>query len=76
MSGKPENFRRGLTGSLVRDEMSVKKSLQFNKQKTKFYGLVEYGDINSKQKRDKLADHALVLMFRPYREKLVQPIGV
>ena len=28
MSGKPENFRRGLTGSLVRDEMSVKKSLQ------------------------------------------------
>jgi hypothetical protein len=60
----------------VWDEMSVKKSLQFNKRRTKFYGLVEYGDINIKQKRDKRADHALVLMFRPYREKWVQPIGV
>ena len=73
MSGKPENLKRG---SLVWDEMSVKKSLQFNKQRMKFDGLIDYGDINIKQKSDKLADHALVLMFRPYREKWVQPIGV
>ncbi|KZS06447.1 Uncharacterized protein APZ42_030095 [Daphnia magna] len=66
MSGKPENLRRG---SLVWDKMSVKKSLQFNKQRMKFDGLVDYRDINIKHKSEKLADHALVLMFRPYREK-------
>ncbi len=73
MSGKPENLRRGL---LVWDEMSVKKSLQFNKQRMKFDGLVDYGDINIRHKSDKLADHAIVVMFRPYREKWVQPIAV
>ena len=59
------------------DEMSVKKSLKFSKQKMKFDGLVDYGgDSMITNKSDKLADHALVLIFRCYRSKWVQPIAV
>lgn len=73
LSGKNENLRKG---SLVWDEMSVKKSMKFNQQRMKFDGLVDYGDEMITEKSDKVADHALVLMFRPYRAKWVQPIGV
>lgn len=66
-------FRRG---SLVWDEMTVKKAMKFTRQKMKFDGFPDYGEDVKPEKRGKLADHALVLMFRPYRTKWVQPIGV
>ncbi|KAK4007494.1 hypothetical protein OUZ56_012649 [Daphnia magna] len=68
-------FRRG---SLVRDEMSVKKAVKFIRHKMNFDGFPDYEDdvyVPLGQCK-KLADHALVLMFRPYRAKWVQPIGV
>ena len=63
-------------GSLVWDEMSVKKAVKFSRQKMTFDGFPDYGEDVPAEKRDKLADHALVLMYRPYRAKWVQPIGV
>lgn len=62
--------------SLVWDEMTVKKAVKFNRQKMKFDGFPDYGEDVEPEKIEKLADHALVLMFRPYRAKWVQPIGV
>ncbi len=37
---------------------------------------MDYGGESLTNKSDKLADHALVLMFRCYRSKWVQPIAV
>lgn len=73
LHGKLRCFRRG---SLVWDEMTVKKAVKFNRQKRKFGGFPDYRDDVDPEKRGKLADHALVLMFRPYRAKWVQPICV
>lgn len=63
---KNEHLRKE---SLVWDKMSVKKSLKYCKQKMKFDGFVDYGDVMITEKSEKVADHVLVLMFRPYRVK-------
>ncbi|KAI9565232.1 hypothetical protein GHT06_009015 [Daphnia sinensis] len=42
----------------------------------KFDGFLDYGEDVDVEKKGKLADYALVLMFRPYRAKGSQPIGV
>jgi hypothetical protein len=47
--------------------MTVKKAVNFNRQKMKFDGFPDYGEDVEPEKIEKLADHALVLMFRPYR---------
>lgn len=73
LQGKPRFLRRG---SLVWDEMTVKKAVKFARQKMKFDGFQDYGEDVVAEKSEKLADHALVLMFRPYRAKWVQPIDV
>jgi hypothetical protein len=64
--GKPRFLRRG---SLVWDEMTVKKAVKFSRQKMKFDGFPDYGEDIVADQSEKLADHALVLMFRPYRAK-------
>lgn len=67
-------------GSLVLDETSISKSLNFDAQKLRFEGFADYGldDINEDPKAatDQLADHCLVFIFRPYRSSWVQPIAV
>jgi hypothetical protein len=50
--------------------------MKFNRQKMKFYGFPVYGEDLEPEKREKIAGHALVLMFRKYRVKWVQPMGV
>lgn len=71
MKGKLKGLR---VGSLVWDEMTVKKAVKFFWQRIKFDGFPDYGVDVTPEKDAKLADHALVLMFRPYRAKWVQPI--
>lgn len=71
MKGKLKGLR---VGSLVWDEMTVKKAVKFFRQRIKFDGFPDYGVDVTPEKDAKLADHALVLMFRPYRAKWVQPI--
>ena len=69
-------------GSLMWDEMSIETSLDFDAQKLRFDGFVDYGSdsVNiteqGKQKSDQLADHALVYIFRPYRLPWIQPVAV
>lgn len=68
LRGKPRHQRKG---SLVWDEMSVKKAKKFCRRKLKVEGFVDYGNEIVVEKSDKLADHALVLLFRPYHDRWV-----
>lgn len=65
-------------GSLMWDEMSIETTLDFDAQKLRFDGFVDYGDnaVNLVQQKDQLADHALVYIFRPYRLSWIQPVAV
>ena len=49
--------------------MTVKKAMKFDRLKMKFDGFPDYGEVVEPEKKGKLADHALVLMFRPIIEK-------
>lgn len=64
-------------GSLVWDEMSIAESVQYNSQKCRFDGFVDYGKgMDVERTSDEKADHALVLIYRPYRAQWIQPIAV
>ena len=49
-------------GSLMWDEMSIETTLDFDAQKLRFDGFVDYGSdvTNISKQKDQLADHALV----------------
>ncbi len=61
LSDKPMEERMG---SLVLAEMSIAQSFEFNSQELKFDGFVDFGDLVTFED-NWLADHALILMFRP-----------
>ena len=65
-------------GSLMWDEMSIETTLDFDAQKLRFDGFVDYGSdvTNISKQKDQLADHALVYIFRPYRLSWIQPVAV
>lgn len=42
----------------------------------KFSGFVDLGEYTPKEQQNVLGDHALVLLFQPFRKKWVQIIGV
>ena len=56
-------------GSVMWEEMSVETTLDFDPQKLRFEGFVDYGNgtMNLSAQKDQLADHELVLIFRPCR---------
>ena len=67
ISEKPRAERMG---SLVLNEMCI-ASIEFNSQELKFDGFVDFGDlVTVDEQSNSLADHALVLMFRPYRSNM------
>lgn len=79
LSGKPKAM---CYGSLVWDEMAISGDVTFDSMKLVFEGFVDYGEdegfgepINFKKHEGELADHALVLIFRPYRYSWIQPIA-
>ena len=75
LEGKEERLRYG---SLVADEMAITAEANCNGQTLLTDGFVNFGDdVTRVSKRDgELADHALVLIFRPFRESWIQPIAV
>lgn len=65
-------------GSFCWDEFAIQEDLTFNSKKLEFDGFVDYGDdgLNIRDKHHgKLADHALVFIFRPYRFGWIQPFA-
>lgn len=65
-------------GSLMFDEITLEENLDFNGQKLCIDGYVDYGKetIDVDEEHPKLADHALVFVFKPYKASWIQPIGV
>jgi len=70
---KSERDRHGV---LVFDEIKVRESLNFDKVSMKFNGFVDFGEFTDEyfqktRKVNRLADHALVFMFRSLNSNLV-----
>ena len=78
-----ENIKKALAnlpvadcwGSLMWDEISIKKDLTWHSTKLEWHGIVDFGDDIHTPVKDGIATHALVLMFRPYKGNWVQPIA-
>jgi len=62
-------------GTLIWDEMKIKRDISWNKSLLEWRGRVDYGDGMTIPIPDGIADHVLVLMFRPYTGRWIQPIA-
>jgi hypothetical protein len=51
------------------------KSVKFNARQRVWDGIVNYGSDFPDLEANSLADHALVLVFRPYNQSWIQPIA-
>lgn len=71
MAEKPEHHTYGC---VIIDEVKLRETTEFNRVSCKFDGFVDYGDV-AEANINKLADHALVVMFNPMFESWVQPIA-
>lgn len=78
LAGLPLYLRRG---SLLWDEMSITKCLEYDAQKMRFELFIDYGssdmlDSHSEINDNEVAYHCLVFIFRPCRSSWLQPIAV
>ncbi|KAH9379295.1 hypothetical protein HPB48_006995 [Haemaphysalis longicornis] len=71
MTGKPDHHTYG---TVIIDEVKLRETTEYNRASCKFDRFVNYGG-NATADTNKLADHALVIMFNPMFESWVQPIA-
>lgn len=62
-------------GTLMWDEMSIRKDLKWDSKMLKWNGVINFGSDVKEPAEQGLTDHVLVLVFRPFRHKWIQPIG-
>nr|XP_042912360.1 uncharacterized protein LOC122272584 [Parasteatoda tepidariorum] len=62
-------------GCLLIDEMKVSPTLVFDKKSLEIPGFTDLGDYTPSSLTSQKGDHALALMFQPFREKWVQTIA-
>lgn len=62
-------------GTLMWDEMSLKKDLTWHSTRLEWHGISDYGEDIQTPVKNGLATHALVLIFRPYIGNWIQPIA-
>lgn len=62
-------------GSLMWDEISLKKDVSWHSKLLEWHGIADYGPDISTPVKEGIATHCLVLMFRPYLSNWVQPIA-
>ena len=55
--------------------MKLSKTLSFNRQKLEMEGFTNFGRYTPKHQQGKKGNHALVIMFQPFRGKWVQSLG-
>ena len=60
---------------LLVDEMKLSKILYFNRTNLKVEGFVDLGAYTSTDQKQKKGDHALVLMFQPFKGTWVQSLA-
>lgn len=61
--------------SLLIDEMKLMEGFRFNRNTCQFQGFVDLGEYTPEHKKNEPGDHALVLMFQPFRGKWVQALA-
>lgn len=64
-----------LRGMLLLDEMKLSTTLVFNRNRLKVEGFTDLGAYTPKHQSRKRGDHALVLMFQPFKGKWVQTLA-
>ncbi|KAL5237829.1 hypothetical protein ACI65C_005239 [Semiaphis heraclei] len=62
-------------GCLMLDEMKLSETLNFQRSDLKIKGFVDLGDFTPENDRNKIGDHALVLLFQPFCGKWFQTVG-
>ncbi|KAK3929571.1 DNA transposase, partial [Frankliniella fusca] len=76
MQTKSEHYQLGERhGALLLDEMSLEARTYFDKNTCMAHGLVDLGGFEDEGDRDRRGDHALVVMFQPFKGKWVQALG-
>lgn len=55
--------------------MKLTKTLSFNKEKLNLEGFTNLGKYTPEKQKNKKGDHALVVMFQPFKGKWVQTLG-
>jgi len=55
--------------------MQLKESFAFDKQSFKILGFTDLGKATPENQKEKLGNHAVVIMYQPFSGAWVQPIG-
>ena len=63
------------TGALLIDEMKISPRATFDKHSMKLSGFTDLGKYTPQKDRDKLGDHALVILFQPFQGHWFQAVG-
>ncbi|KAK3923900.1 DNA transposase [Frankliniella fusca] len=64
-----------MASTLLLDEMALTEKVSFQGDSLKVHGLVDLGKYTPEADKHKRGDHALVVMFQPFRGQWVQAIG-
>lgn len=68
--------RRDRQGVLIFDEIQLRETVNYNHHSHRLDGFIDYGQENSdlipEHERDSLANHALVIMYRPFNDSWVR----
>lgn len=71
LKGKPRRDRQGV---VIFDEVKLRETVEYNSHTNRFDGYVDFGEENvdlTENQQNKLANHALVLMYRPLNDSWV-----
>lgn len=64
-----------IVGVIIIDEMKLSEGIHFDSKTMSFTGFTFLGDTTPKEQMDQPADHALVIMYQPFRGSWVQAIA-
>lgn len=64
-----------IAGVLLMDEMKLASSLKFQKDDLQIIGFVDLGKYTPETQKNEMGDHALVLMYQPFRGKYIQTVA-
>lgn len=62
-------------GVILLDEMKLSKNVKFESSTGLFHGFLELGKHTPEEQKDQLGDHALVVMYQPFRGQSIQALG-
>ncbi|KAK3909961.1 Transposable element P transposase [Frankliniella fusca] len=76
MKAKSEKYQPGERhGCLLIDEIALESRTFFDSNTCQVHGLVDLGGFEGEADRDKRGDHALVVVFQPFKGQWVQCLG-